>query len=203
MSAIAVRRVLESGRVNGNAEESLLVSIAFLLADDTMIAADEAKQIAAGELNQLRQAGDSLLSQWPKGVVGEPVMVSDVFGRPSYWLVPFIVAGRVAGFVRILKEGRVAAVGTFCRRPGKLDTCPNIVTGISAEEARIRFDDSVQLEGDETAAPPVFVHDGPIGRETWMVVTVRGSQPHRWIFISKGGWYERRAGQTLEEQKGE
>ena len=57
--------------------------------------------------------------------------------------------------------------------------------------------DTVQITQEESVAEPVFVHDGPIGREAWLVVISSKTRPHRWVFVTKGGHYERAAGSIL------
>jgi hypothetical protein len=58
---------------------------------------------------------------------------------------------------------------------------------------------AVTLEPGEVAGMPLFVHDGPVGRETWRVETVLNDAAHRWFFISAGGIYVRPAGSILDE----
>jgi hypothetical protein len=48
----------------------------------------------------------------------------------------------------------------------------------------------------------MFVHDGPPGREAWLVpVAVGGGRITRWIFVSEGGIYERTAGELRAESR--
>jgi len=54
------------------------------------------------------------------------------------------------------------------------------------------------LAEGETSTEPVFVHDGPPGREAWLVVTRIGDVPARWFFVTPGGVYERPAGQLRD-----
>jgi hypothetical protein len=165
-----------------------------------MITKEEARKIAEQKVMFTLEYGNSPFEPWPHGAVGEPVLVYDVQGHPSYWLVPFMVDDCAAGFIRVLSSGRVFAVGTFCVHPEQLAKCPMVVTGITAEEALHLVRDSVKLKADETPAEPVFVHDGPFGREAWLVEISRGARPYRWIFVTQGGCYERPAGENLEER---
>jgi hypothetical protein len=164
-----------------------------------MITKEEAHAVAAREVARSFQVGPAAFADWAGGTVGEPVLVHDVFGRPSYWLLPYVAAGRTVGFVRLWGTGRVFAMGTWCAGPGQIERCPAVVTGITADEARRRFQAAVALRPGETVEEPIFVHDGPPGREAWLVETRSHGRPARWVFLTPGGAYERRAGETLDE----
>jgi hypothetical protein len=144
----------------------------------------------AAALTALMRSGDALLLPWGNVTVGGPVLVETLAGAPSYWLVPLIAAARAIGFARVDPAGRVAAIGITCRTPGRVEDCPRLVTGLSSAEARAR----ALLEPGETALPPRYVHDGPPGREAWLIETRRGGLPQRWIFVTPGGAYSRPAG---------
>jgi hypothetical protein len=159
-----------------------------------MIDLEDARAAADTSLRTLTGQGDGILRPWADVKVDEPVLVYDVAGPPSYWLVPLESGGRVIGFARVDLSGETVAIGVFCRTPAEIDRCPDVVTGITADEASRRAAVSGQLTRDETTAPPRFVHDGPPGREAWLVETWRGGHPHRWLFVSRGGVYERPAG---------
>jgi len=163
-----------------------------------VIGASEARAAAERELGGALATVDSRLTAVSGGAAGEPVLVHDLSLQPSYWLVPLMGADRVVGFVRVLPTGRVAAVGSFCRNPARVEECPPVVTGITVQEAAHRAADRVDVNAGEAAYPPVFVHDGPPGREAWLV-RVRGKGPlERWIFVSPGVTYERTAGKTRD-----
>jgi hypothetical protein len=165
-----------------------------------MIDAGEARQAAERELGGPMADVDPQLAAIRGGLLGEPVLVRDLSLHPSYWLIPIVRGEHVVGFVRVLPAGRVAAVGTFCRDPARLEDCPRTVTGIAAEEAERRAAARVDMEGGERARPPVFVHDGPPGRETWLVRITRPGRGERWIFVSSGLTYERPAGESRDAE---
>ena len=81
---------------------------------------------------------DALFASWAEAVVGEPVLVHDIAGAPSYWLVPIERVDRAIGFVRVNMDGRASAAGALYRDPERLDEAPQVVTGITADEARER-----------------------------------------------------------------
>jgi len=163
-----------------------------------MIDAVTALKIARKQADGLRHSEDSLFTLWEQAICGAPVLVHDVYGRPSYWLVPVVKESYVVGFVRLTDAGDVMDLGSFCRDPRNIHTCPEHVTGISMENVRQKMN-AVTLEPGEVAGMPLFVHDGPVGRETWRVETVLNGAAHRWFFISSGGIYERPAGSILDE----
>ncbi|MCU0987205.1 MAG: hypothetical protein MUC89_20065 [Acetobacteraceae bacterium] len=155
-----------------------------------MIAAAAAGASAAAALAALLRQGDALLLPWGEVGTGAPVAVHTTGGAPSYWLVPLVVAARVIGFARIGPGGEVAAIGITCRTPDRVEDCPRLVTDLSSDEALAR----ARLDPGETALPPLYVHDGPPGREAWLVRTERAGRPHRWIFVTAGGAHARPAG---------
>lgn len=119
------------------------------------------------------------------------MLVHTVTGRPSYWLVPVEREERAIGFVRVTLEGAAVASGAYYRDPARLDTAPRVVTGITAEEARGRA--AAAAGAQAVLDEPVFVHDGPPGREAWLVVARRPDGTARSLFVTAAGWYEREA----------
>jgi hypothetical protein len=159
-----------------------------------MIAPLEAEAIARAALAERLGAGDPLFAPWQHGTVGTVVAVYDVGGPQSYWLVPLVLAERVIGFVRIELGGSVEAMGVTCRGPEMLERCPEVVTGITAAEAMERVRAGGSLAPGDSIAPPRFVHDGPRGREAWLVESASEGVPRMWFFVSSAGLYVRSAG---------
>ena len=166
-----------------------------------MIDDEQAREQAQAALHQAPLLGDPLLAPWRAASLGQPVLVLDVWRRPSYWLVPVLLEGRAAGFVRVLEDGRVGAVGALYRDPTRLADSPAVVTGIDAPTAARRAVAHVWPEQGETAADPVFVHDGPPGREAWLIEVSRGGQAVRWVFVTPAFVYDRPAGQPRDEAR--
>lgn len=130
---------------------------------------------------------DALFAPWHEAATGEPILVRTTSGEPSYWLVPVEALGRAIGFVRVALDGAVSAAGAFYRRPDELGACPPVVTGITAEDAVSAVVADIGIE--RTALAAVFVHDGPPGREAWLV-----AGGGRRFFVTRGGVRERPAG---------
>ena len=164
-----------------------------------MVSREEALQIAARETRQGPALVDPLFAPWRSASLGEPVLVSDLWKQPTYWLVPVELGGRAIGYVRVLGTGRVGAMGVYYRNPAQLETAPATVTGIDSVEAARQAAIRIDPTRGETARPPIYVHDGPPGREAWLVEVVQDRRPVRWLFITQGGVYERPAGSTLDE----
>jgi hypothetical protein len=163
------------------------------------INADQALKVASEEMRRFLIQGDPMFAPWRDASLGQPVLVKDLFRNPSYWLVPVLIHGRAAGFVRVLETGRVGAIGTFYRSPEQIEACPAVVTGIDAAQASRRAEERIQPELGEVAADPVFVHDGPRGREAWLIEVLKEGKPQRWIFVTRAFIYERPAGKLLDE----
>lgn len=101
-------------------------------------------------------------------------------------------------FVRVSGPGQVNALGAHYRDPAQLDAAPSSVTRIDSAEATRQAAIRIYPTRGETTMLPVYVHDGPPGRETWLVEVLHNSCPVRWIFIVPGSIYERPAGSTLD-----
>jgi hypothetical protein len=144
---------------------------------------------AAREQAQRIAGQDALFAPWAGASVGEPVLVRTVAGAPSYWLVPVELHSRAIGFVRVTTEGKAVASGAFYREPDRLDDAPRVVTGITAAEAQEVA--SAAAGPDAVLDEPVFVHDGPPGREAWLVRTQQPDGQSRSLFVTAAGWYER------------
>ncbi|CRK56552.1 hypothetical protein [Alloactinosynnema sp. L-07] len=141
-----------------------------------MIDADAAR--AAAE--QRRTVASRTQPDWAAARTGEPQLVHTIDGHPSYWVCPIIDSGVLRGFVRVTADGKVAAHGTF-------GGAPTVVTGITADQA---------AEAARTWAPtgaqigtPLYVHDGPPGREAWRVDIHEGDTTTV-LMVGPGGAYE-------------
>jgi hypothetical protein len=144
---------------------------------------------AAEERAQAMATRDALFEPWVRSSVGEPVLVRAVTGEPSYWLVPVELDDRAIGFVRVTTEGKAVASGALYRDPTRLNGAPPVVTGITAAEARERVADA--LGAGAVAGEPVYVHDGPPGREAWLIRVREPDGATRLLFVTAAGWYER------------
>jgi hypothetical protein len=159
-----------------------------------MISSDEAREAARRSLREVPVEADPVFAPWTDAAAGEPAVVQTVQREPSYWLVPVVIQRRVAGFVRVNADGQVAAVGAYYRDPAQIAASPTTVTRIEAGAAAKMAAARVDAAGGETAEAPVYVHDGPPGREAWMIEVSLQGRPRRWIFVTPGAVYERPAG---------
>lgn len=155
---------------------------------------DEATRAADDAIEEASLDRD--LEWFRSASLGEPIVVRTVSGDPSYWLVPVKLHSRVGGFVRVIQDGTVSAIGRFGGSQENPATWPATVTGIDVKEAARRAREL--LTESEQASEPMFVHDGPPGREAWLVTTFISGVAARWIFVTPGFTYERRAGDLLD-----
>lgn len=160
---------------------------------------EEAKRLAKHEILTTLNQRDRLFAPLSNASLGKPVLVRNVFGEPSYWLVPLLSEDKLVGFVRVLGDGRIAHIGTFFRDAGGRLEAPPTITGIDASEARIRAAERINRDIGEAAADPVFIHDGPVGKEAWLIEVMRDRVPIRWIFVTPAFIYERPAGTSFCE----
>jgi hypothetical protein len=164
-----------------------------------IVSASQAADVAKKEIEETVIRQDPMFAPWTDASLGAPVLVKDLAKNPSYWIVPVVVQERVIGFIRVLGIGKVGAVGAFYTDPSQITSCPAIVTGIDAKEARRRVEEEIHVEEGEKTSDPVLVHDGPPGREAWLVEVYKKGKLSRWIFVTPAFVYERPAGQQLDE----
>jgi len=157
---------------------------------------EEVKKVSKKHI-QFLQKEDPLFEILGKAIVGTPIMVNNVKKQPSYWLVPLLRLNKIIGFVRVLLNGKVVHIGTFYQHLTNSEYVPTVITGIHASEASKLAAERIQQDYGVRACEPVFVHDGPIGREAWLVEIIKDSKPIRWIFVTKAFIYERDAGKLL------
>jgi hypothetical protein len=167
--------------------------------DEMFVGIDQVLDIAREEIKRTFIQQDPMFAPWSDASLSQPVLVKTVFKEQSYWIVPVVIQERVAGFVRVLGTGRVAAMGAFYQDLKQIDACPTIVTGIDAAEASRRAEARIDPEQGEVVSGPVFVHDGPPGREAWLIEVLKDGKPSRWIFVTPAFVYERPAGERLDE----
>jgi hypothetical protein len=125
----------------------------------------EIERIADGLLDTLRgELGlPSVIAE--RGRREQPMLVKDLEGNPSYWLVPVALEDRLLGFLRLGLEGDLIAYGRFGQAQ-QLRDFPSL-SYLSREtadtEIRQAFGDSY-----EEISPPQLVHDGPVDRIAWL-----------------------------------
>jgi hypothetical protein len=131
---------------------------------------------------------DPLFAPWATATIGQPIPVRSTEGRLAYWLVPVEREARAIGFVRVSLQGEPMAAGVLYRDPSRLDAAPQLATRIGAEVALERAREAVP--GGEVIDEAIYVHDGPPGREAWLV-RIRERDAIRLVFVTPGGTYER------------
>ena len=97
-------------------------------------------------------------------------------------------------------SGSVDAIGTSCRDVREIQSCPTVVTGITKQETLQSVQKKCRLGKGETLNEPVFIYDGSIGREAWLVEMLQDEKVVLWYFVTAGGIYERPAGRLLDDR---
>ena len=118
------------------------------------------------------------------------VIVRDLAGRPSYWLVPIVSDDRLVGFLRLSLDGRLHAWGRFGQ--GKaLEKFPplSVLSRDDAERAIRRAFETQYADIDM----PELVHDGPVDRIAWRSSAVAVDGTKAFLFWSFGETYSRPA----------
>jgi hypothetical protein len=161
---------------------------------------EEARKISKKQIQFLPNE-DPLYGPLKDTTAGDPILVRNVFRQPTYWIVPLLKKTRIAGFVRVLLNGKVAHLGIF-NTSGRSKNNNPVITGVELSEAYKLATEKIRKELGESASEPVFVHDGPIGKEAWLVEVSIDDKPNRWIFVTGELVYERRAGETRDSTLG-
>lgn len=131
---------------------------------------------------------DPLFAPWSTATIGRPVLVRAPDGGPAYWLVPVERDGRAIGFVRVTLDGDAVAAGAHYRRSDRTHDAPAYVTGIDSTAALALAQTAV---AGTPLDEPMYVHDGPPGREAWLVRLRDRDGAVRTLFVTAGGTYER------------
>lgn len=156
----------------------------------------QAYKLAQEAIDRESVYGGLAFSSWKGASLKNPVLVRTVHSDPSYWLFPVEINGKIVGFVRVLGSGRVAHVGSFSHSPDGSNLTE--ITGLTEVEATMKACERIHPNEGETLSRPFFVHDGPVGREAWLVEVLKEGKPHRWIFVTGSFIYERPAEVELD-----
>jgi hypothetical protein len=121
---------------------------------------------------------------------GEPEFVRaiDPASGAGYWLVPGHSGGAITTVARILRDGRVATVGSLSK-PAR--DCAEAVTGLAASQVATLAGDIERRHDGRVEGTPVLVHDGPVGREAWLLTLQRDTGGSLQVFATAGGSYVR------------
>jgi hypothetical protein len=124
-----------------------------------------------------------------------PMLVKDLDGNPSYWLVPLAGKDRVVGFLRLSLAGELLAYGRFGQGRELHDFPP--FAYLSEKTARKEIEKAFGSIYQEIS-PPQLVHDGPVDRITWLSLGRRGDKPPALLFWTFGSSYSRAEGEQPE-----
>jgi len=127
-------------------------------------------------------------------VPGEPERVDTPEGALAYFLVPDRRDEGIVAVARVLPDGRVASVA---RLTAPAADCAVALTGLGAARVEMLAEDIAARHGAMRVGKPRLVHDGPIGREAWLLVVAEPGGTRRWVFVTAGGTYARMAGEPL------
>jgi hypothetical protein len=158
----------------------------------------EAKEIAMDVMARNKDPEDPVFSRWSGSIAGRPLLVRTLSQDPSYWIVPLTKGGIPIGFIRILGTGRVVHMG-IVHQESDAHRENREITGMTRREIEQRVARRFTIHRGEILSRPVFVHDGPVGREAWLVIVSSQSVPTRWLFITPSFEYERPAGTAGNE----
>lgn len=122
---------------------------------------------------------------------GAPEFVRAAEATPGsgYWLVAGRSDDAIRAVARVLRDGRVATVGHIS---APATDAAEAVTGLSHARVASLTSGIAREHGGRIVSGPVLVHDGPVGREAWLLVLQRESGETLRVFATAGGTYVRR-----------
>lgn len=125
----------------------------------------------------------------------QAILVKDLDGNPSYWLVPVASEDRLVGFLRLDLEGNLLAYGRFGQGRQSCDFPPlSYLSGqVADREIHEAFGSSY-----EKISPPQLVHDGPVDRITWLSRGKSVDGTRMLLFWTFGTSYSRSEGEKPE-----
>jgi hypothetical protein len=122
---------------------------------------------------------------------GEPAYVQSADATPGsgYWLVAGWSSSVIRAVARILRDGRVASVGQIS---APATDAAEAVTGLSGARVASLKGEIARTYSGRIVSDPTLVHDGPVGREAWMLALQRDSGETLHLLATAGGTYVRR-----------
>jgi hypothetical protein len=155
---------------------------------------------------EIQKAADNLLVTLreelglPSTIAGrerreQAILVKDLDGNPSYWLVPVASEDLLVGFLRLDLEGKLLAYGRFGQGRQLRDFPPlSYLSGQAADrEIHKAFGSSC-----EKISPPKLVHDGPVDRIAWLSRGKSADGARMLLFWTFGTSYSRPEGEKPE-----
>jgi len=128
--------------------------------------------------------------------VGSAALVSSPDGAPVFCLVPFEIDGRACGVARVELSATASHVSTFGSGPRDREAWPDVSffehpsAALVAEATRQH--PTLQLKTARLS------YDGAPAKWGWRIETADGATV---VFITTGGWYARKAGQTVTPER--
>jgi hypothetical protein len=122
----------------------------------------------------------------------QPMLVKDLAGDPSYWLVPIELEDRLVGFLRLGLDGAVLAYGRFgqARELRGFPALSYLSEQTADSEIREAFGDDCEEIGR-----PQLVHDGPVDRIAWLSRGRSADGTRMLLFWTFGSAYSRPEGE--------
>jgi len=143
-----------------------------------------------------------MLKPWREAAVGNPVLVRTVELEPSYWIVPTVLHDKVLGYIEVDPDGHALGHACFYQSPDDLQSCPNVVTHLNAQEAYQQAEEVRNTYLGAEFTEPVFVHDGPHNRLAWMIeIRIEGEVVNR-VFVTPSYVYQRKLGEKMPQERG-
>lgn len=153
----------------------------------------EIASIAIAVRNQLPYRDDPNFAAVRAADVGNPILVRDLAGEPTFWFVPFLTGNLACGFAHIDLSGGIDRLGIYGA------TAIDHGSWIDAsffEGPPLAFVEEIKSRyPDATLSDPLFSYDKAPTRLAWVVKIKHSDQSETVVFISGAGWYERPVGE--------
>jgi hypothetical protein len=150
------------------------------------------RKLADRARKEFPAAFDMNLSALSTAQIGTPAMICGPTRQPEFWIVPYVIEDRACGFAFVTLSGEVTRLG---------------ILGANAND-RASWVDASFLQWPPAAAlsevrskflgyaisDPVLTYDISPSKWGWMLAVTSENETRATVFITPGGWYEKRHG---------
>jgi hypothetical protein len=121
----------------------------------------------------------------------KPLLVKNLEGGPSFWIIPVVNRDRLVGFFRLGLGGELLSSGRYGQGERLSEFPPHFYLSLDMAKIEIKKAFGERYVNIE---PPQLVHDGPIDRIAWLSKATDTNGQHMLLFWTFGTTYSRAEG---------
>ena len=125
--------------------------------------------------------------------IGNAIAVYNEQKAEQYWLIPFLLKNKVRGIAMMDVNGKIVLHGVLMPQ---VNDDSRLIDKTFFEEVPKQALKEIKLHYSEyEIATPFISYDGTPNKWGWLVGIFRNDgKPYATVFVSTGGWYEKRWG---------